>query len=198
MINNFDVIKPLLDFQTEDDFYFLQIIRRKKENEDLGRNNEVVQSFYIHSIEQLEHLKPHIIHFCEYYNARAYINLNVRSFKKVTCQCVREFAQRVCDDNYNKPQAIFNTVCGQMGATRNKTWVIDIDDNQGYDKSAIKGIIDFINEECEPLDVEKFVAWIPTKNGQHIITAPFNLQRFKTLCPNIEVHKNNPTVLYAI
>ena len=32
MINNFNLIKPLLDFNSEDDFYFLQILQRKKDH----------------------------------------------------------------------------------------------------------------------------------------------------------------------
>jgi hypothetical protein len=37
---------------------------------------------------------------------------------------------------------------------------------------------------------------VPTKNGIHLITNPFNLNAFKFGFPNIDVHKNNPTILY--
>lgn len=37
---------------------------------------------------------------------------------------------------------------------------------------------------------------IPTVNGYHLITKPFNLQKFKEIFPYIDVHKNNPTLLY--
>jgi hypothetical protein len=37
---------------------------------------------------------------------------------------------------------------------------------------------------------------IPTKNGVHIITRPFNLQKFKGFHPGMDVHKENPTLLY--
>lgn len=43
MINNLELIKPLLKFESEDDFYYLQILKRKKdqtpEENALGRNN---------------------------------------------------------------------------------------------------------------------------------------------------------------
>ena len=42
----------------------------------------------------------------------------------------------------------------------------------------------------------KIYAYIPTKNGYHIITKPFNLKQFKDKYPDIDVHKNNPTILY--
>ena len=194
MIDNFDLIKTFLKFESEDDFYFLQLIRRKKENEDLGRNNEVVQTYYIRSQEQLDYLKPYIVHLCTYYNARAYINLNVRSFKKITCQCVREFAQRVCDNNYHAPHTIFNTVCGKMGATRNNTWIIDIDSK---DVEYAAQIINFINNECMPQDNHKCIGAIPTKNGVHILTKPFNVVTFNDRFEDIIVHKNNPTILFV-
>ena len=37
---------------------------------------------------------------------------------------------------------------------------------------------------------------LPTANGVHFITKPFDLQRFKEIYPNTDVHKNNPTLLY--
>lgn len=44
--------------------------------------------------------------------------------------------------------------------------------------------------------VFKIYDYIPTKNGYHIITKPFNLKQFKDKYPDIDVHKNNPTILY--
>jgi hypothetical protein len=36
------------------------------------------------------------------------------------------------------------------------------------------------------------------KNGVHLITTPFNLQQFKEEYQDIDVHKNNPTLLYCL
>ena len=44
MIDNLELIKPLLSFSTGDDFYYLQILRRKKENpDDIGKIQELEQ-----------------------------------------------------------------------------------------------------------------------------------------------------------
>lgn len=51
-------------------------------------------------------------------------------------------------------------------------------------------------DECHREAVYLF-AEIPTMNGCHLITKPFNLQKFKEKFPKIDVHKNNPTVLYV-
>ena len=35
-------------------------------------------------------------------------------------------------------------------------------------------------------------------NGIHLITTSFNLQQFKEKYPDIDIHKNNPTLLYCL
>ena len=43
---------------------------------------------------------------------------------------------------------------------------------------------------------QKIYKKLTTKNGIHIITCSFNLQKFKQDYPEIEVHKDNPINLY--
>ena len=50
----------------------------------------------------------------------------------------------------------------------------------------------------QPDDLEKFYARIPTKSGIHLISKPFNMNTFKKKYPNIDVHKDNPTILFCI
>jgi hypothetical protein len=45
---------------------------------------------------------------------------------------------------------------------------------------------------------DKILAVIPTKSGFHLISLPFDLIEFKKDFPNVDVQKNNPTVLYAL
>jgi hypothetical protein len=60
MVNNLELIKPLLKFESDDDYYFLQILQRKKDNADLdkrlmGNNNSarLIKGYYIKSVEHL-------------------------------------------------------------------------------------------------------------------------------------------------
>ena len=95
MIDNFDLIKSLLCFDNEDEFYFLQVIQRKKDRKDVeldvkyvGSNNHsrLIKAYYIYSVEQLERYKPEIVALCEMFKARAGICLNRRNQKDVALE----------------------------------------------------------------------------------------------------------------
>ena len=88
-IDNFDKVEKLLEFNDNgDDFYFVQIIKRYKDNPNDDKNQGnyragawYLKSWRIHSADELAQLKPVIIKWCEENNARAYISLNSRSTK---------------------------------------------------------------------------------------------------------------------
>lgn len=45
-------------------------------------------------------------------------------------------------------------------------------------------------------NADKVCLAVPTKSGVHLITHPFDVGTFQKSFPNIDVHKNNPTLLY--
>src|SRR5690606_10096384 len=92
MLNNIEKILPLLEFKSEDDFYYLQILQRKKENSHLGSNSRVIKNYYITSIDYLLERKDEIIALCDIFNARASLRLNKRSFKKVAFKTMQNIA----------------------------------------------------------------------------------------------------------
>jgi len=55
--------------------------------------------------------------------------------------------------------------------------------------------------QCPPITGgRKIFSFIPTPNGLHIISPPFDLNKFKDLVskhklPLPDIHKNNPTIL---
>lgn len=89
-IDNFQKVANILEFSPNgDDFYFVQIIKRFKDNPNDDRNQGnyrngawYLQSWRIHSAQELMSLKPQIIQACEANNARAYITVNSRSTKE--------------------------------------------------------------------------------------------------------------------
>lgn len=204
MINNLELIKPLLKFESKDDFYYLQILKRKKdqsaEENALGRNNNArtIKNYYIGSIDYLEEKMPEIIKLCEVFNARASLRLNKRSFKKVVFNNLKKVAETMGNGDYHKLMGTYSKTCGVThNAGNNKTWIVDIDDWSSGSVAQcdwLNQLGEFINK-LQPM-CPKIIVSIPTKSGIHIITRPFNLAEFKKWYPNLEIHKDNPVNLY--
>ena len=72
IVDNFDLIREHLVFNSPDEFYFVQIIQRKKDgNEGLHVRNgyRLIRSYYIYSLEDFDNLKGRIKELCESNNA---------------------------------------------------------------------------------------------------------------------------------
>lgn len=191
MINNLELIKSLLDFKSDDDFYFVQVIQRKKDNPGTrGSNNSarIIKAYYIKSIEQLDKQFEEMVMLANHYNARVGINLNKRSFERLAFHTLKKITDQILNKDYKSVRKAYNSVCGEYG-TGDKFWIIDIDDKE-YDSNPL---IEFINIQ-RPIG-EKVVCNIPTKSGYHIITKPFDLTNYGMLFTH-DLHKNNPTNLY--
>lgn len=199
MVNNLELIKPLLKFESEDDFYFVQIIQRKKDNQGgiNGSNNSarLIKAYYIKSVGSLDRRMDEIIKLCEVFNARAGINLNKRSFEKTALMNVRKCMDIILNKSYSNVSAAYNSVCGEHQQSKDKFWILDIDAGGLMETSDVQDMIEYINSNCRP-DGDKYVASIPSKSGVHVITKPFEVPKFLEQYPDIEIHKNNPTNLY--
>lgn len=173
MINNTELIKPFLIFSSEDDFYFLQILKRKKEHLELGSNSYTVKTYFIKSLQDLEFAQGEIKCLCDYHNARAYINLNKRSFEKTAFHTLKKITDIIIGKDYKSARKAYPSVCGMYMSESDKKWVVDIDDVEGrmhYVQS-----IGFNINKLQP-EGHKVLALIPTKNGVHLITKPFNTE----------------------
>ncbi|MBQ6097898.1 MAG: hypothetical protein IJK99_09145 [Bacteroidales bacterium] len=193
VIDNFALIAGALRFDSDDDFYFLQVLQRKKDNPAFPQNNKLVKYYVVRSLEYFHHIEPEVKAVCEATTARAYIGLNRRSFKKCTIAALTELATIIRSDQYVHLPALFTSVAGSTNADTEKKWIIDIDTQ---DDALAAEVADFING-LEPTTIErKLKLVVSTLHGVHLITTPFNLQRFKERFPDIDVHKDNPTLLY--
>jgi hypothetical protein len=199
MTNNFDHIRNLLKFE-KDYFYFIQIIQRKKENPELGSNNRVIRSYNISSLEKFDKNKDEIITLCETFNARAYIHLNRRKWSKIALECLRHNAELIANEQYDGIKSSFETIIGRNNCEprESKTWIIDIDMN---DYNVLNKIGTILNN-IKPIEEDKWIETIPTKNGFHMITRPFNraeFTKYMQLQGDVpDIHTDNPTILYVI
>lgn len=216
IIDNFELIDSLLNFPDEDTFYQLQIIRRGKDHPNMPSANRTIHSYFIDHEGKLMKLKDEIVKLCELFGARAYINLNPRSYRKCTIQVISDMAHRVNEGDFKKIYKVWNTVCGYLKPDRETAkWIVDIDFPlmQKTDEVIIDELCKIWaemfnrknkNQQISSEDIKfaknikNFIyAKIPTKGGYHLITRPFDIQKFNEIFENkIDVHKNNPTILY--
>lgn len=199
LVDNFDLILDQLSFKNRDEFYFVQIIQRKKDgNKNLHTRNgyRVIRSYYIYSKQELLDLKNRIIDLCKNNNARAYINPNVRNAKEVSLECIKRYSDLVLNNNSFMGNNIWDSCCGSTRAKGYKAlWTIDIDNLEHLE--TLKQIIN----QCQGAREDKIKYIVPTVNGCHLITYGFNRVELnerlhKSGIPLIDIHTNNPTLLY--
>ena len=189
-INNINRIRDFLTFE-EDIFYFLQILKRRKENPDMETGVKVIKSFFIDSIEYFDRKVAEIIQLCEDNNARAYINLNKRSYQKATVDMIKYLADSISNGQYRNCKFAFEKIAGQNRADKEKKWILDVDVKS---KSYLVEISDYIASLKPEGEKVRFIN--ETKNGYHIICKPFDPRTFKDKFADVEIQKDNPTILY--
>jgi hypothetical protein len=192
MINNIDLIKPLLTFDKEGDFYMLYIFKRKKDQTTDRANHQSVRTIKTYCIESVEHLEKRydeVIQLCEMFKARAYIHIQKQNHKDVAMNMITEIVTRIQSGQINQ-QHVFDSVVGQL-KTYEKRWIVDIDDVKLYDLKPIMDFVDTLRPEGPKVD-----AIIPTKSGYHLITKRFDVMEFKKKYSEIDIQKKNPTLLY--
>ena len=193
MIDNLEIIKPLLNFENEGDFYMLYILKRKKDQPEGEKDNHqsvrTIKTYCIESVEYLEKRYDEIKQLCEMFKARAYIHIQKQNHKDVSLNMMVALAQRIQNGSINQ-KGLFDSVVGQI-KTQEKRWIVDIDTKLWITAHAIH---QYINE-CQP-EGDKVEAVIPTKNGYHFITKKFDVMEFKRKYPDVDIQKKNPTLLF--
>lgn len=192
MVNNSGIIRELMKFDSENEFYFLQILSRKKDNPDQSKGLIVIKSYYIYSLDQFDGILPEVIKICESTNSRAYFRLNKRDDSKVGLQMIKKISDHLINGNSRSLKNVYDSVVGEFSHDSDKTWLIDIDTHDREFINSIKFDLESLQyfAKKEPLLIE-----IPSKNGVHIITRPFNPNKLKEKW-NVDIHKDNPTCLY--
>ena len=193
MINNIELIKPLLNFTNEGDFYMLYIFKRKKDQLEGEKDNHqsvrTIKTYTIESVEYLEKRWDEIAQLCEMFKARAYIHIQKQNHKDVSLEMIVALAQKIRDGQHNQKH-LFDSVVGQI-KTNEKRWIIDVDDKDTKELVRITEVVRATRPEGDKLE-----AVIPTKNGYHLITKRFDVEMFRNIFPHIDIQKKNPTLLY--
>lgn len=216
--NNFNLISELLEFNSTNDFYFLQIIKRKKENPE-SKSSTIIKTYYIDSLAYFNLKKEEIIYLCKINNARAYINLNKRGFEEIGEQVLKKIVDYIISKQYKGIRDIYDSACGKFNEddkndnykynssnigmeSSDKRWIIDIDtlDNTIIDE--VKKAINNCSSNyatIEKLTYNNIISEISTINGIHLVTHPFNIKQLESFLnynSKISVLKNSFTLLY--
>lgn len=193
MINNLELIKPILNFENEGDFYMLYIFKRKKDQPEGERDNHqsvrTIKTYCIESIEHLEKRYEEIIQLCEMFKARGYIHIQKQNHKDVSLNMMVELAQRIQNGQHNQ-KGLFDSVVGKL-KTLEKRWIVDIDTKDLFFAEEVAEFINTLRPEGSKVETT-----IPTKNGVHLITDRFDVMEFKKKYPEIDIQRKNPTLLY--
>ena len=200
-VDNFDLIAGSLLFSEDlapeiagDRFYMVQIMTRTK---DTGEKPRHVRTLFVESREYLLSHKDMIVKLCEMFNARAYISVNQSSYKTAALKMLKELADILENGNYKGVLSLPETVAGKYTcAGSDKKWIVDLDGvttDEGR-RPYIDFIMNEYNEGRGKPNGEIIV--VPTPNGSHLLVTPFDVRNFKKRWPDIEIHKDNPTVLY--
>ncbi|PKP53772.1 MAG: hypothetical protein CVT92_02250 [Bacteroidetes bacterium HGW-Bacteroidetes-1] len=193
MIDVFEQIKPLLSFDTPDDFYYVQVFQRRKDMPNGAKKNTIIiKDYYIHSLDYFEKKYPEIKALCNFFGARAGLRLNKRSFKKVSFRTMLNITSQMMQEDFHSTKQAFSKACGQCHNDNDKKWIVDIDEK---DPIVIESVKDHINNNCRPEDTNKVIIELLTKNGVHLITKPFDKSQF-TKVFKMDIQCDNPINLY--
>ena len=210
MVNNLDYIKfrlkEVFDLNNKDLFFHVLILQRKKEVDGINKNSNVIKSYAVKDLEYLENkLNNEIIPICNSQNARAMINLNPKSFKRVSHSILRRLSEYIENDFYEGTIIKLFDSCSSSSSINKelgieKYWLVDVDYKDIEIFRKVQSIINF----CEPIkpNIQKVKGFTNSKNGYHIYTTPFNLKTFESYkiryknIEQVEIKKDCLTNLY--
>lgn len=201
MIDNFEFLSSWFDrLKSQDDFYFVQIIQRKKDGIQLPSYTSgarTIRSFYFYKKEEFLRQESYIKDLCTKNNARAYFWVNPRNSVDVACESIRQFAELLKNKTTRQGVSVYDRATGvSRSSNYTKLWIVDIDSKDMTYLDKISNLI----KECRGSE-NRIKSLIPTVNGFHLITTGFDTNQFHLKLimeklDKIDIKKDSPTLLY--
>nr|DAX08912.1 MAG TPA: hypothetical protein [Bacteriophage sp.] len=201
-IDNFEFLASWFEnLKSKDDFYFVQVIQRKKDGVNLPSYTSgarTIRSFYFFNKEEFLRQESYIKELCDKNNARAYFWINPRNTFDVACESIKQFTELIKNGNTRQGIAVYDRATGASRSSNyDKLWIVDLDSK---DLEYIKKIMNVINY-CRGKGDNKIRYVNTTLNGVHLITEKFDKRQFaQELAINnmnpVDIHDDNPTLLY--
>lgn len=208
-----NLLKPLVNFETNE-FVFVQILQRRKDNPGLELGVKRIKSFTFYNWQDLEKQFDRIVELCDLNNARAYIRLNKQNSVDVSLRCIEEISKNLRQGHPDNNRNVWDSVSGQGG--KKDYWVLDLDTEHLDLLESIGSDIatHFVDRHLkdpsfDPEMAEFICDFFPivpnhTKSGVHLITRPFdtrildkyNKELSAKQLPTIQIQKDANTILY--
>lgn len=206
-IDNFDIVSKAMKFNSDDDVYFAQIVKRRKDNMDqyFANNAADYLTYYLFkSVEELNSKKEEIKAICTKTNSRAYIYLNSRSSK-----AINDYAENMLKNRFKKHRGLMYKQGHEIevAAGQSKDWddrticFIDVDSND-------ENVYRKVSEKIKNAGIIPIETYRSTNNGWHIIIG--DKEKAKTLdfsdidngnsfgkFATVSLEIDKPTILYC-
>jgi hypothetical protein len=179
MLDNRSVIYPILDYQH---LYHMQLIVR-------GSPSRVLVSKGITKVE-LENDFELYRAMANATGARVYLNITPVDKYAALFNTIERAVSLIRGKNFDVVSKISCSVLGTTPLKSDKVWLIDLDEKNLVLAGEI--LNEVANYNVGPGG--ELVAVVPTVKGYHLLVRPFNLGKFTY---DVQVHKNNPTILYT-
>lgn len=193
-------IRRNMGSNTSDLFYNIQILTRKKDgkgNEGKTKKTKLIKSINLglyNFEENLEAVWDSIIKICENENARAMINLQPKDYQVVNLKTIGKISQNLIGLNPKHlventkgfmQSVIDDSTWSALSYVRGKVWVVDFDKLEGESEDDFNKRVDKVSNfihykigQEKMKDGEMCIDIIPSKNGVHQITRPFDVKYF--------------------
>ena len=209
-IDNFDNVRQIMNFTNPGDtIYFVELIKRKKDNPDMMDSRQFVKQFYFKDENEFNNAEQSIKNLCQQLNCRAYIYLNARS-KAMVDKYTKIYSDRFARNRKmarhfgNNPMAF--AAGRSFDAPDRPLCFVDIDSDDFKDISMAMKII-------QDAGIKPLFAYRSMNNGLHVILpnkddakkldfTPINgnlngLSQFYKNNAKVSVEIDKPTLLYA-
>lgn len=180
-VDNFEAISWLLpEHPKEDLYYIVQLIIRKGTNLNHNNSNRSrsIRTYTIKSRDHLFEYKKEMMYLCDLTGARAYINLNPRSFRRTALRAINLLSNALDVNNEHSSINAYHKAMMDCPIVGPRTWVIDFDLKDYPDKGKMTHavaetalVIEGINK-----DVDKVMN--KSKTGIHLLTSTFRRDIF--------------------
>lgn len=200
-IKNLEILldSKIIDFDNFNDDWFYQIfiLKRKKDDGVLKKNSSLIKSYRVSNLEYLNRkLEEEIIPLCDFFKARAMINVNMKSYRKVAFESLKKLAEEISQEHYKAGLDKLITSAGSttgMVENKSKKWIIDLDSK---DEKYKQEIIRIINSKdmlrgYNDGDNDRIIGIIPSKSGYHLVSNPFDINQFLEILKIESIYEDN-------